>query len=113
MSACAPVTGSAGDSPAGTRSAGRSQKSFCGSMIRRWNRCFAMIGLLITGAYILKAIGSVLHGPLNEAWAGHAMEINRREVLAIVPLMILILTIGVWPAWILRVIEPTVTRLFG
>lgn len=73
----------------------------------------AMIGLLITGAYILKAIGSVLHGPLNDAWAGHAMEINRREVLAIVPLMVLILSIGVWPAWILRVIEPTVTRLFG
>jgi NADH-quinone oxidoreductase subunit M len=73
----------------------------------------AMIGLLITGAYILKAIGSVLHGPLNEAWAGHKMEINRREILAIAPLMVLMLSIGVWPLWILRVIEPTVLRLFG
>ena len=73
----------------------------------------AMIGLLITGAYILKAIGSVLHGPLNESWAGHKLEINRREVLAIAPLMVLMLSIGVWPMWILRVIEPTVMRLFG
>ena len=73
----------------------------------------AMIGLLITGAYILKAVGSVLHGPLNEAWAQHKLEINRREVLAIAPLMVLMLFIGVWPAWILRVIEPTVLRLFG
>jgi NADH-quinone oxidoreductase subunit M len=73
----------------------------------------AMIGLLITGAYILKAIGSVLHGPLNEAWAGHKMEINRREILAIAPLMVLMLSIGVWPLWILRVIQPTVMRLFG
>jgi len=73
----------------------------------------AMIGLLITGAYILKAVGSVLHGPLNEAWAHHKLEINRREVLAIAPLMVLMLFIGVWPVWILRVIEPTVLRLFG
>ena len=73
----------------------------------------AMIGLLITGAYVLKAVGSVLHGPLNEAWAEHKLEINRREVLAIAPLMVLMLFIGVWPSWILRVIEPTVLRLFG
>jgi NADH-quinone oxidoreductase subunit M len=73
----------------------------------------AMIGLLITGAYILKAVGSVLHGPVNEAWAHHKLEINRREVLAIAPLMVLMLFIGVWPVWILRVIEPTVLRLFG
>ena len=31
----------------------------------------AMIGLLFTGAYILKGIKQVLHGPLNEEWAGH------------------------------------------
>jgi NADH-quinone oxidoreductase subunit M len=73
----------------------------------------AMIGLLITGAYILKAVGSVLHGPVNQGWAGHNLEINRREILAIAPLMVLMLSIGVWPLWILRVIEPTVLRLFG
>jgi len=73
----------------------------------------AMIGLLITGAYILKAIGKVLHGPLNEAWKGHALEIDRREIAAIAPLMVLILGIGVWPMWILNVIGPTVARLFG
>jgi len=73
----------------------------------------AMIGLLITGAYILKAVGSVLHGPLNQGWAGHKLEMNRREILAIAPLMVLMLSIGVWPLWVLRVIEPTVLRLFG
>ncbi len=73
----------------------------------------SMIGLLITGAYILKAIKQVLHGPLNEQWTGHALEINRREALAIAPLMVLMLTIGVWPSWILGVINQTVMRLFG
>jgi NADH-quinone oxidoreductase subunit M len=73
----------------------------------------AMIGLLITGAYILKGIGMVLHGPLNEKWTGHALEINRREVLAVGPLLVLMLWIGVWPAWILDVINKTVVHLFG
>ncbi len=73
----------------------------------------SMLGLLITGAYILKGIAKVLHGPLNEKWLGHQMEINGREVFAIAPLMVLMLVIGVWPAWILNVINLTVMRFFG
>lgn len=73
----------------------------------------SMLGLLITGAYVLKAITKVLHGPVNEKWLDHKMEINAREALAIAPLMALMLLIGVWPAWIVRVINETVMRLFG
>ena len=72
----------------------------------------AMIGLLMTGAYILKAIKKVLHGPLNEHWIGHLTEINPREIFVMAPLMILMLWIGVWPNWILDVINRTVTMLF-
>jgi len=72
----------------------------------------AMIGLFMTGAYILKGLKQVLHGPLNEHWIGHMTEIKPREILVIVPLMVLILWIGLWPAWILGVINSTVTRLF-
>ncbi len=73
----------------------------------------SMLGLLITGAYILKGITKVIHGPLNETWVGHDMEINRREIFAIAPLMVLMLVIGVWPSWIVEVINATVMRLFG
>jgi NADH-quinone oxidoreductase subunit M len=73
----------------------------------------SMVGLLITGAYILKGLKLVLHGPLNEKWLGHRLEINRREVIAMAPLMGLMLAIGVWPAWIVGVINQTVVRLFG
>src|SRR3990172_7967087 len=55
-----------------------------------------MIGLLITGAYILKGLRMVLHGPVNEAWAGHDLEIHRREVIAIAPLVGLMLAVGGW-----------------
>jgi NADH-quinone oxidoreductase subunit M len=72
----------------------------------------AMIGLLFTGAYILKGIKKVLHGPLNERWVGHMTEINTREIIVMVPLMALILVIGIWPAWILEVINKAVTMLY-
>jgi NADH-quinone oxidoreductase subunit M len=75
----------------------------------------AMIGLLFTGAYILKGIKSVLHGPLNEHWSHgeHKLtEINLREIIVMAPLMILILVIGVYPAWILDVINKAMMMLF-
>lgn len=68
----------------------------------------AMLGLLFTGAYILKAIKMVLHGPLNEHWVRGEHKLNDlrpREVLVMVPLMALMLSIGVWPAWILNIIN--------
>jgi NADH-quinone oxidoreductase subunit M len=72
----------------------------------------SMLGLLFTGAYILKGIKKVLHGPLNEHWIGHLTEINAREVFVITPLMILMLWIGVWPNWILSVINRAVVMFF-
>jgi NADH-quinone oxidoreductase subunit M len=75
----------------------------------------AMLGLLFTGAYILKGIKMVLHGPLNEHWAHgeHRLtEMNTREIFVMVPLMALILWIGLWPAWILDVINKAVVMLF-
>ncbi len=72
-----------------------------------------MLGLLFTGAYILKGIKQVLHGPLNEKWVGHLTEINSREIFVIAPLMVLMLWIGVWPAWILDVINRAVIALLS
>ncbi|MDD9956946.1 MAG: NuoM family protein [Anaerolineaceae bacterium] len=73
----------------------------------------AMIGLLFTGAYILKGIRSVLHGPFNMRWRDTRLEIETREVLAIAPLLLLMLVTGVWPNWILPVINQSVTQLLG
>jgi NADH-quinone oxidoreductase subunit M len=73
----------------------------------------SMIGLLFTGAYVLKGISKTLHGPLNEHWKGHVSEINRRELLVMAPLVVLMLWLGFWPAWLLNVINQAVVSLFG
>lgn len=75
----------------------------------------SMLGLFFTGAYILKALKKVLHGPLNEHWSHgeHKLtEINTREILVMAPLMLLMLWIGIYPAWILDVINKAVMMLF-
>ncbi|MFO3797032.1 MAG: hypothetical protein ACK8QZ_07075 [Anaerolineales bacterium] len=75
----------------------------------------SMLGLLFTGAYILKGIRQVLHGPLNERWAHgeHRLsEMNTREMVVMAPLMALMLLIGLWPSWILEVINRAVMMLF-
>ncbi len=54
----------------------------------------SMVGLFFTGAYILKALKMVLHGPLNEIWIGKLTDIRLDEMLVIVPLMALMLVIG-------------------
>lgn len=72
----------------------------------------SMIGLFFTGAYTLKALAKVLHGPVNKKWVGHLPEMNTRELLVMAPLMILILWIGIWPSSILNVINRAVLMFF-
>jgi NADH-quinone oxidoreductase subunit M len=71
----------------------------------------AMVGLLFTGSYILKGIRAVLHGPFNLRWRDTHLEIDRREFIAIAPLLVLMLLTGIWPNWVLSVINGTVTSL--
>jgi NADH-quinone oxidoreductase subunit M len=73
----------------------------------------SMIGLLFTGSYILKGIRAVLQGPFNLHWQDYDLEIERREFIAIAPLLVLMLITGLFPNWILPVINDTVTRIFA
>ncbi len=70
------------------------------------------IGLFFTGAYVLKSLRLALHGPLNERWLGKLSEINPRELVVITPLMVLLLVIGIWPAWLLGLINRAVSMWF-
>jgi NADH-quinone oxidoreductase subunit M len=64
----------------------------------------AMFGLLMTGAYVLKAIKMTLHDTLNPKWKD-LTDMSFREVSALAPLVILILITGIWPRWVLDVIN--------
>jgi len=73
----------------------------------------SMAGLLVTGIYILKALQKVLHGPLGEEWQHHPLpDISFPEVLAVAPLMVAMLVLGIYPALVLNLINVGVVRLF-
>lgn len=72
----------------------------------------SMIGLLMTGAYILKGIGQTLHGPLLPEWQD-LKDMTLREHLVIWPLMALMLSLGLWPQWLVAYINDTVSVLLG
>jgi NADH-quinone oxidoreductase subunit M len=78
-----------------------------------WLTVLSMIGLLFTGSYILKGIRAVLHGPFNMKWRDTNLEIERRELVAIAPLMILMLITGLAPNWILATINGSVTQMLA
>jgi NADH-quinone oxidoreductase subunit M len=72
----------------------------------------SMVGLFFTGAYVLKALKQVLHGPLNKRWQGNLAEISTREIVVIAPLMVLMLVIGLWPTFILNMINQAAMLLY-
>jgi NADH-quinone oxidoreductase subunit M len=72
----------------------------------------SMLGLLITGAFIMKAIQKVLHGPLNPQWA-RLPDMGWRELIAVAPLMAFMLLTGLWPAWIVPTLDAALRGLFG
>ncbi|HQV69440.1 MAG TPA: NADH-quinone oxidoreductase subunit M [Thermoflexales bacterium] len=72
----------------------------------------SMIGLLVTGIYVLKSLQKTLHGPVGAEWVHHPLpDMNIKEILGVVPLMVGMLALGIFPALVLNVINNTVTAL--
>ncbi len=67
------------------------------------------IGIILAASYLLLMIRKVLLGPLNEKWKTLS-DISFREVVTLVPLMVLILGIGIYPKMILDIMKPTIAQ---
>ncbi len=77
-----------------------------------WGKVYAVLAaitVIITAAYILWTVQRVFLG-VNPRYDGYP-EINARELLVAVPLVILTVLLGVWPPAVLEWMEPTVTAL--
>ena len=61
----------------------------------------SVLGLIVTAGYFLYMIQRVLLGPLNEKWAG-ILDMNKRELFTLIPLMIITIVIGVYPLFALK-----------
>jgi len=69
-----------------------------------------ILGIVITAGLYLKAIGQVFLGEPREQWLG-MRDLSKRELFALGPLLLLIVVVGVAPAWILDIIHKTTAAL--
>ena len=70
----------------------------------------ATIGIILAAAYLLYMIQRVLLGKLNPKWA-QLPDIKLPEIITLIPLMVLILGIGLYPRIILNYMIPTLDGL--
>ena len=70
----------------------------------------AIVAIVITAGLYLRAIAAVFLGERTEKWATMP-DLDRRELLAVVPLLILTVLIGVAPSWLLGMIDATMQAL--
>jgi NADH-quinone oxidoreductase subunit M len=71
---------------------------------------FSTLGILINAAYFLRAYQRVFFGKLNEKYTDIS-EINGRELLAVVPLAVITVILGIFPAPFLNMIRTTMTEI--
>ena len=80
---------------------------FSGSWgLASWTTALATLGLLLSALFHLNIIQKVFSGPLSPAWS-RFKDLDLRERLILMPALLLILLIGVWPQLLL-----SATRLF-
>ena len=72
----------------------------------------AVLTIVITAAYILYMMQRVLLGPLNEKWA-KLPDMNGREMLSLVPLVIITIALGVAPSLLLNYINPVLQSMIA
>jgi NADH-quinone oxidoreductase subunit M len=68
-------------------------------------------GIVLGAIYMLSAYQRVFFGPLNKAANKVLQDINLREILVVLPLVIMMFVMGIYPKPFLEKIEPSVQAL--
>lgn len=84
--------------------------SFAGTNFKIWTGV-SVIGILVTAAFFLKLIKLVLMGEFNPKWEGKMPEMTTRELITVVPLAVMTLVLGIYPALALNLMDSTVGHL--
>ena len=80
--------------------------------VYRWIVIASTIGILLNAAYFLWAFQRVFFGKLNEKYT-NLPEINRLELFTVVPLLVITLFFGVYPAPYIDLIASTMDTIIN
>src|SRR5438270_6360215 len=71
----------------------------------------ATTGVIVAAAYLLTALQRVLYNPLTSPENEKLLDLSWREILVLVPLLVCILWVGIYPKPFLRRMEPSARAL--
>jgi NADH-quinone oxidoreductase subunit M len=71
---------------------------------------FAVSTVILAAAYLLWLYRRVMHGPVKDPGDERFREVDRRELAYLVPIIVLIVFMGLFPGTILRKMDRTVAR---
>jgi NADH-quinone oxidoreductase subunit M len=75
-----------------------------------WATALSTIGLLVTAIFLLTIIQRVFAGPVNEKWA-KLPDLTTNERLIVLPATVLMFAIGLYPQFMLGLVNSTVVRM--
>lgn len=76
----------------------------------QWQTIVSVLGIIVTAAFMLTVLQRVLLGPLNERWKSLA-DMNGLELMTLVPLLVIILVIGLYPLSMLHLQDTSIRML--
>ena len=79
--------------------------------INTWVAVFATTGVVLSAAYALSLYRRVIFGDLIKIELKEILDLNKREVLILLPLAIAIITFGIYPEPLLSVMHSSVENL--
>ena len=76
-----------------------------------WYSALAAVTLILSSGYTLWLVKRVVFGPVVSPRVAALQDLNGREYLVLGALAVAVLVVGVWPAPLLKVMQPTVHHL--
>ncbi|HEX4266362.1 MAG TPA: NADH-quinone oxidoreductase subunit M [Steroidobacteraceae bacterium] len=76
-----------------------------------WYSTLAAVTLILGASYTLWMVKRVVFGPVANDHVAQLTDLNGREFLILGTLAVLVLVVGIWPAPLLRIMEPSIHHL--
>jgi NADH-quinone oxidoreductase subunit M len=76
-----------------------------------WYSLIAAVTLILGASYTLWMVKRVVFGPVANDHVATLTDLNGREFFILGALAVLVLAVGIWPAPLLRIVEPSIHHL--